>query len=174
MAAGFLPMTPSPAGAATINGTVEAHLALTSACSINGAAPNDGSGTGSVDFGTLEFGTQTSLFSQADGQVTDSGTQGIAIQCTPGTDATLTFVSGANDTNASAGHVHALTDGNSHYVPYDIFATSQRTTPLANAGTVLLTADGTQQAIPLYGRAYGAAGLAAGTYADTISVTLTF
>lgn len=160
-------LTPTAAFAQSATGTVQSTITLTSACAINGSTA-----TSAVNFGTLAFGSTTTLFTSVDAAIAGSTSAGIAIQCTPGTVVNLRFVSGLHD-GAALGGTRAMSNG-TLFVPYDLYSNAGRTTPLLFATNLPLTADGTVQTLPVYGRALGVAGLAAGTYTDTISVTLTF
>jgi spore coat protein U-like protein len=159
------------ASAQVVTGTVDATITLENACEVNGAP-----GTTGVDFGTLDFGTHPTLFTQADSEISDSGA-GISVQCTPGTQYTMSFDGGLYSVNANAAlGLRALEDPVSHaHVTYNLYDLPARVTPLSINGSIgPLTADGSVQTVNVYGRALGETGLVAGTYADTIGVTLTF
>lgn len=104
--------------------------------------------------------------------VDGNGAGAIAIQCTPGSGATLTFAAGQHDGQASGGG-RALSNG-SLYIPYDIYSDSGFTSLLSSGSTVAVTTDGSVHTVPIYGRALGASGLTADTYTDIISVSLAF
>ncbi|ROM34353.1 spore coat protein [Pseudomonas poae] len=159
----------SGAQAATVAGTVTSTLVLTSSCLVNGAAA-----TGGMSFGTLNFGTANSLFTQATGQVLGGGGGALSILCSAGTSPSLTVSAGAND-GKSAGGGRALYDGVANYVPYDLYTDSGHSNLLAIGGVInLAPSTGVAQAVNIYGKASGKAGLPAGTYTDTVAVTLTF
>ncbi|MES2626749.1 MAG: spore coat protein U domain-containing protein [Pseudomonadota bacterium] len=153
----------------TVTGTIDARIALVDGCLIeNTAAP-----TG-VDFGTLDFGSESTLFTQADAEVIGVNGNGISILCSSGNDATLQVVNGANDANAGI-HTHAMVFS-AHYVPYDLYdapgyAPNDR---LNNNDLISVTGDGTLKTIRLYGRAVGASGLIAGLYQDTLTMQVDF
>ncbi|MCF5722378.1 spore coat U domain-containing protein [Pseudomonas syringae] len=155
--------------AATVAGTVNATLVLTSSCQINGSAA-----TGGMSFGDLTFGTANSLFTESSGQVLGGGGGALSILCSAGTSPTLTVAAGAND-GQSTGGTRALFDGVANYVPYDLYTDTGYSNLIAIGGVIPLAAStGVAQAVNIYGRAVGKAGLPAGTYTDTINVTLTF
>lgn len=157
-----------PASAQTVTGTIDTTITLTSACEVNGSTATSG-----VDFGTIDFGSHSTLFSEATSTLDPGGGGGgISIQCSPGSDASLTINSGLNDA-AVAGSGRAMSNG-SLYVPYDIYSDAAFLNVLANGASITVTADGTEQIVPIYGKALGNSGLQAGTYTDTISVTLSF
>lgn len=160
-------MLASTASAQTVTGTIDATITLTAACEVNGAT-----GTTGVDFGALDFGSNTTLFSEATSQVNGNGSGAVSVQCTPGNDATLTFGAGQHDGSATGG-TRAMSDG-TQFVPYDIYSDAGYATALTSGETMSITADGTVQTVQVYGKAVGGTGLAAGTYTDTIAVTLTF
>ncbi|MGU9855610.1 Csu type fimbrial protein [Pseudomonas sp. LF245] len=155
--------------AATVAGTIGATLVLTSSCQVNGAAA-----TGGMSFGALTFGASNSLFTESSGQVLGGGGGALSILCSAGTSPTLTVAGGAND-GKSPGGTRALFDGVANYVPYDLYTDSGHSNLVAIGGVIPLAAStGVAQAVNIYGKATGKAGLPAGTYTDTINVTLTF
>lgn len=155
--------------AATVAGTVTASLTLTSSCQVNGAAA-----VGGMSFGNLDFGTDNSLFTEANGQVLGGGGGALSILCSAGTTPTLTVAAGAHD-GQSPGGGRALYDGVANYVPYNLYTDAGHSNLLAIGGVITLApSTGVAQAVNIYGRATGKAGLPAGTYTDTVNVTLTF
>lgn len=159
----------APVFAQSVTGTVDVSIDLTAACEVN-----DSTATSAVDFGSLVFGSHTTLFDEADAEVLNDGAE-ISVLCSPGVTPSFQITGGTNDTNSGTAN-HAMANGD-NYVPYSIFTDAARSsvldlnTPYALEGT----ADGvTPQTLALYGRAYGQAGLAAGSYSDTLNVELTF
>ncbi len=167
-----LALVSSAQAATTVTGQIAANLTLTSACLVNGAGT--GAGT-AVDFGTLSFGTATSLFTEASGEVLGGAGGALSIQCSSGTSPTLTVRGGSHD-GASAGGTRALGDSTlANFVPYDLYTDSGLTNLLAINGTINLgPSSGAAQTVNIYGKAVGKAGLPAGVYTDTVSVELTF
>lgn len=154
---------------ADITGTINATITLTSGCVINSGNVMDGAS--GVDFGTLDFDTHTTLFDQADTQIT-AGASGIEVQCTAGVAPRLVFQAGQNDGEGSGAGNRAMYDGSSSYVTYNLFLDSGYASPLSIGGDVVLEDDGSAQSVAVYARAYGAAGLPIGTYTDVITVLL--
>jgi len=155
---------------ADITGTIDATITLESGCVINGT--NTADNAGSADFGTLDFGTETTLFSEASAQVTGTGA-GITVQCTAGVTPNLVFETGLHDANASGPGNKAMqhTSTTTQYVSYNLLLADD-TTVINNGDNIALSGDGSQQTITVNGRAYGTAGLIAGTYNDTVTVVL--
>lgn len=159
----------SQAQAATVTGTITSTLTLTAACQVNGA-----SGASALNFGTLDFGSQTALFTTAGAQVVGNGAGAISILCSSGTNPTIKVNAGSHD-SMSTGGTRALYNGTSAYVPYDFYTDSGHTQLLAIGGTIpLATSTGVVQIVNLYGQAVGKAGLPAGVYSDTVAVELSF
>lgn len=159
----------SQAQAATVTGNINASLVLISSCQVNGSTATTG-----VNFGSLNFGTQTALFTTAGAQVLGGGGGAMSILCSNGAIPVIKVGAGAHD-GQSAGGTRALYDGVGNYVPYDFFTDSGLTTPLAINGTITLpTSTGAAQTVNLYGKAVGKAGLPPGTYTDTVAVELSF
>ncbi|MBJ9976405.1 spore coat protein U domain-containing protein [Pseudomonas sp. S75] len=164
----FMALTPE-LQAATVTGTMNSTLTLTSACQVNG-----GAGTSGLNFGTLDFGTQDALFATANGQVLGGAGGALNILCSSGTVPAIRVRAGTND-GASTGGTRALADGAGNFVPYDFYTDTGRTQLLAIDGTLTLpTSTGAAQTVELYGQARGKAGLPAGVYIDTVAVELTF
>src|SRR5690606_3246946 len=147
---------------------VDATITLDSGCLINGTNTSNGAAT--ANFGTLDFQTQTTLFSQATAQVLGSGA-GITIQCTAGVAPTLVFQHGQHDASAASpgnkAMLHTITPG--QFVSYNLLR-DDGSTVINDGDTIVLLTDGTAQTVTVRGRAYGASGLIAGTYNDTVTV----
>ncbi len=156
----------------SISGTIDVSITLEPGCTVN-----DSAGPTNVEFGSINFGTHSTLFTQADGQALyDSGN--IEIICTPGLSPSFKITQGSNDGDAIAPATHAMADtGEDHYVSYDIFQDSGRSQKIVNNTSYPLdgTADGeTPQIINIYARAYGSGGLVDGVYKDTLQIELEF
>ncbi|MDG9883409.1 spore coat U domain-containing protein [Pseudomonas sp. GD04058] len=155
--------------AATVTGQINASLVLISSCQVNGSTATTG-----VNFGALNFGTQTALFTTAGAQVLAGGGGAMSILCSNGAIPVIKIGAGAHD-GASTGGTRALADGSGNSVPYDFYSDSGLTTVIPINGTITLpTSSGTPQTVNLYGKAVGKAGLPPGTYTDTVAVELSF
>ncbi len=159
----------SQAQAATVTGNINASLVLISSCQVNGSTATTG-----VNFGALNFGTQTALFTQAGAQVLAGGGGAMSILCSNGAIPVIKVGVGAND-GQSTGGTRALANGSGSYVPYDFYTDSGFGTLLPINGTITLpTSTGAAQTVNLYGKAVGKSGLPPGTYTDTVAVELSF
>jgi spore coat protein U-like protein len=156
---------------ADVTGTVDATITLTAGCIIN--AQNVDNGAGTVDFGTIDFGSHNTLFTTADSEVVGSAS-GIAVQCSPGITPSLVLGAGEHDGlgtgSGNRAMMHASASG--QYVRYALYSDSGRNTPLTIGQSLALASNGSAQTIHIYGRAFGTAGLVTGTYSDTVLVTL--
>ena len=165
-----LTLVSSAQAATTVTGQITSSLILISSCQVNGAGGSTG-----LNFGALNFGTTTSLFTTAGAQVLGGGGGALSIQCSSGTTPTLKVRAGSHD-GSSTGGTRALADGTlSNFVAYDLYTDSGFSSLLAIDGTInLAVSTGAAQTVNIYGRAVGKAGLPAGVYTDTVSVELTF
>ncbi|MDZ3831312.1 MAG: spore coat U domain-containing protein [Sphingopyxis sp.] len=156
---------------ATITGTVDATITLQAGCIINGVNLTDGA-TG-ADFGTLDFGTHNTLFTQADGQILNGGL-GFTIQCSNGIAPVLSFNAGQNDGSGAGLGARAMAHQTDvgRFVTYNLYSDAGRTAVIPINGTVTLAASGLLQTVNVYGRAFGEAGLTPGAYSDIITVVL--
>ncbi|MDK2760924.1 MAG: spore coat U domain-containing protein [Sphingopyxis sp.] len=156
---------------ADITGTIDATITLQAGCIINGQNYNNGS-TG-VDFGTLDFGTQNTLFTQADAQVL-SGATGFTIQCSNGVTPVLSFEAGQNDGAGAGAGLHAMAHeaANGQFVTYNLYSNVGRTAIIPIGGDITLAGDGSAQTVNVYGRAFGEAGLTPGVYTDVVTVVV--
>jgi len=158
--------------AADITGSIDATITLSAGCIINGQNLDDGSAV--ADFGTLDFGTQNTLFSQADGEVLGGGGAALSVQCSPGVAPVLVLGAGQNDGLGAGAGLHAMahTTSAGQYVTYNLYSDAGRSSVIAVNDTIPLLATGAAQTVNIYGRAFGEAGLESGTYDDVITVTL--
>jgi spore coat protein U-like protein len=156
---------------ADINGTINATITLTAGCIINGQNYDDGSAN--VNFGTLAFGSQNTLFTQVDAQVL-SGAAGFTVQCSNGVTPTLSFNAGQNDGSGAGVGVHAMVNqaAPGQFVTYNLYSDAARNAVIPVGGDIVLPSDGSVQTVNVYGRAFGEPGLTPGSYADIVTVVL--
>jgi spore coat protein U-like protein len=155
---------------ANITGSVDAEITLEAGCAVNGQDTLDDA-TG-VNFGRLEFGTHTTVFSQADAEIVGAG--GFTVQCSPGVSPVLSFNAGENDGSGTGGGARAMenqTDAGK-FVTYNLYSDAGRNSVIPINGDIVLQTNGALQTVQVYGRAFGASSLTAGTYSDIITVVL--
>lgn len=156
---------------ADITGTIDATITLEAGCIINGQSLDDGA-TG-ADFGTVDFGTQNTLFTSADGQLL-SGGGALTIQCSPGIAPTLSFEAGENDGEGTGGGIRAMAHSGTpgQFVSYNLYSDAGRTASIPIGGDIALASSGAVQTVNIYARAFGEAGLIAGLYGDVVTVVV--
>lgn len=160
----------SAQAAGTLTGNIGVTLTIGEGCTVT-----NGSVTGGTnEWGKLDFGTYSDLTNIIDGTVTGSdGSNTVTVTCSKGLSPTLSLDSGLYG-NASLRNVSS--DGGTTLIPYRLYSDSSRSTEIAPGGSIELTADGTAQNIPIYGRIQPAdqrtTAPAAGTYTDIVVATL--
>lgn len=149
-----------PVSAATATANLSVSATVTNNCTI---------GTSAVAFGGYDpIATHASTPLDASGTVT--------VTCTQGTTRTVGLSLGANATGAT----RRLTDGSSHYVAYELFKDSGRSSIWGNSGADLLTpavdpaASNAAVNLTVYGRIAAGQNVVAGSYTDTVVATVTF
>lgn len=155
--------------APTVSGQIHSSLTLVPACEVNGSAASS-----NLNFGSLNFGTASTLMQQSITQLFNPGGGAMSIRCAAGFFPALKIRAGRNDGQASAGG-RALHDGAGHYVAYDLYVDTSFDNVVPIDGAFYLgSSNGTAQTVNLYGRVMGVAGLPPGTYMDSIAVELSF
>ena len=169
-----------PAHAATLSGTLQAQLVLTSGCLIVGA-PNATSG---ISLGTLDFGQQSSAFTGTVAAAPTGGASGASttqVICSTDVAGLSITVNGGNHAGQGIGigvGSRAMANGTA-YIPYEVYQDAGHTTPYLTSGSLTgfaIPANGSSFALPIYGQVNktSTAALPSGTYTDTLLVTLTF
>ena len=160
------PLTVQAAG--TLTGQVGIQVVISDGCTVGN---NDSSGT-TNDWGSINFGTYADLANIIDGSVLGSdGSSSVTVTCTSGLSPTLTLDGGLNGSST----LRNMTSGTT-LIPYRLYSDSSRSTEIAVNGSVSLSADGTAQNVPIYGRILpsdqSTTAPASGTYVDTVTATL--
>lgn len=145
----------------TVTNTFQAKIVIQNTCAVNLTAPTD-----------LDFGTQGVLSANVDTQST------ITFTCTSGATYNIGLDAGANASVANDVSTRRMTDGNSHYVAYQMYTNSGRSGAqwgnTVDTNTQAGTGTGTAQTTTVYGRVPPQATPPAGDYADTVTVTVTY
>lgn len=149
----------SQAGTTTDNFKVSAEV--TSGCAF-----------GSSDFGTLNFGTMSTISSQVD-VASSIGAGSMVVTCTPGMAITLALDYGLNGGSASARY---LKNGGAT-LAYQLYQDVAHTTVWGNGALAYSVPSfpNRSQTYTVYGRLFATNGMpASGTYRDTVTVTLIY
>ncbi|CAM3793689.1 spore coat U domain-containing protein [Paracidovorax anthurii] len=148
--------------------TFSVNATIVRGCMVAGQA---GQVTG-VNFGTIDFGTHSAVRTGSETQFagSGSGTQAL-IQCTPGTAVQVTADAGQH----AQGAQRRLSNSAGAYVPYALALVAGTTAPLTPNVPASLTLGATATALPLQGTVtFPGFGLPAGSYTDTVQVTLSW
>jgi spore coat protein U-like protein len=129
----------------------------------------DGAGQwGRIDFGTVSGMAQGTV----DADLLSGATSGIQIDCTPNTNASLTADNGDHASNGV--RQMGLNGSNSPAIHYQLFADGSSTPWTTQAIPLAFPAGTSHRVLPVLGRATLNRPMAAGTYTDTVRVTLTW
>ncbi len=171
----------TPGFAATTTGTINARLVLTTGCLVNGQ-----SGTNGVNFGNLDFGSSAATFDTLNATLVGSLGNGIFVRCTTGQTYNIQLTSSNAAPATVIGQVTTqpryliLGSNATQGIAYTLYGTTSYTTPIANNTNLANTGtpDPTNgDNYPIYGRVAGGgfnAATPAGTYTDTINVSVSY
>lgn len=146
-----------PAMAATSTTTFQSQIVLTNACATLTAT-------------TLDFGSNGVLSASVD------QTSTINVTCTTGAVYNVGLNAGANPTIAGDVNTRRMANA-TNYVSYQMYSNSGRTTVWGDTvliNTVASVGTGAAQAHTVYGRVPAQTTPVAGTYTDTVTVTVTY
>lgn len=156
-----IPVIPAQAEM-TRNFQVSADIVRGCVVAVNGSGP-----WGRIDFGVVSGVAQGSV--EAD--LVGGAASGIQIDCTPSTTAYVAIDNGDNPAN---GLRQLALGGTGSRIPYQLFADGG-STPWTNQSVAVSFPAGTsRRVVPVRGRATLTRPMAAGAYADTVRVTLTW
>lgn len=144
-----------PAAATDITTTFQAKIVIVDACTALSA--ND-----------LDFGTQGVLGSAVDQSSTFS------VTCTSGASYSIKLSAGANPSTAGDVNTRRMKHGTSDYVGYNLYSDSPGGTVWDNTTGVSRTGTGSAETVTVYGRVPAQATPPAGSYTDTVTVTVTY
>lgn len=161
-------MSINAANAATATGTLTVKAAITNSCVLNTSA------TGTTANAVLDFGTLSSLASNVDADTTTTGGTAIKVLCNNTVQWTLGFDGGKNAQSTQRNMIGGAS--NNEYIPYNLFSDTNRSTAIGIATTAYSgTGNGAPQAVNVYGRIPAGSTLpSAGSYVDTVTVTVTY
>jgi spore coat protein U-like protein len=142
-----------------------------STASINGTVVNN------CQFGTattLSFGNYDPIGANKAADLVAAGS--VNVVCTAGDDFTITADAGANGTNATGTTraMSAIINSTPAYLSYDLYADSAYSTVWNTTNALSATGTGSSQNVSFYGRVPAAQNVAAGSYSDTVNLTVTF
>ncbi|MDE2270441.1 MAG: spore coat U domain-containing protein [Xanthomonadaceae bacterium] len=155
LVAAGLSVSTAQATAGTVTATMPVTITIQNACDVSSVAPT-----------TMDFGTQGPLTSAV------NQTSTISVTCTSGAAYNIGLDGG------SSGNINGRTMVNgSNSVAYQLYSDANHTTVWGNTigtDTVASTGTGSSQAFTVYGQVPAQATPPAGTYNDTVNVTVTY
>ena len=171
-----------PAAAGTLSGTLQSQMQLTAGCMVAGSSGS----TAGVTFGTLDFGSRPGTFTgivtatPSGGEGVSGPTQlvcspevlGINIQVGPGSYA-------GQGTGIGTGSRAMRNASTAAYIPYELYRDAGHTQPYPAGSAITginVPANGAAFALPIHGQINKSnpTALPAGTYTDTLQVTVTY
>ncbi|MCU4363291.1 MULTISPECIES: Csu type fimbrial protein [Acinetobacter] len=161
-------MSINAANAATATGTLTVKATITNSCVLNTSA------TGTTANAVLDFGTLSSLASNVDADTTTTGGTAIKVLCNNTVPWTLAFDAGKNAQSTQRRMIGGATSN--EYIPYNLFSDTGRATAIGIATSAYSgTGTGNVQTVNVYGRIPAGTTLpSAGSYLDTVTVTVTY
>ena len=156
------------ANAATATGTLTVKASVTNSCVLNTSA------TGTTTNAVLDFGTLSSLASNVDADTTTAGGTSIKVLCNNTVPWALSFDGGQNVLSTQRRMIGGGTT--TEYIPYNLFSDTGRSTAIGIATTAYSgTGSGSVQTVNVYGRIPAGTTLpSAGSYVDTVTITVTY
>ena len=156
------------ANAANATGTLTVKAPITNSCVLNTSA------TGTTSNAILDFGTLSSLASNVDADTTTTGGTAIKVLCNNTVPWTLAFDAGKNAQSTQRRMIGGA--ASNEYIPYNLFSDTNRATAIGIATTAYSgTGTGVAQTVNVYGRIPAGSTLpSAGSYVDTVTVTVTY
>lgn len=153
----------------TATGNLLIKATVAKSCFVNTSA------TGTVTSAVIDFGTITTLANNVDADTSGTGGTKIGVLCSNGTTWTLTAGAG-NNVSSTQRRMITGAGATADYLPYNLFSESTRTTAIAVGGTVAIgTGTGILQTADVYGRIPAGTALPkAGSYTDTVALTITY
>ena len=166
----LVPLIPCrTANAATAVAAFTVSASLTNGCAFGSSLSSPTS-----NLGTLNFGSMSSITSNVD-TVSSTGAGSVVVTCTPGTSVSIAMDYGTHGGTATRRFMQNTT--NTDQLGYQLFRDAARSLVWGN-GTLVMSIPsfpGTTQTYPVYARLYAVTTLpSAGTYTDTVTVTLTY
>ncbi|SFC87129.1 Csu type fimbrial protein [Pragia fontium] len=152
--------------AGSVSGSLGVQLTVTNGCAING----DAASTGSANIGTLNFGSTSSLATAITGTSAGATSGAIKVQCTNTLPYSVDLDNGVNADGASQRRLKQGTE----YVTYNLYKDSNRSTPWESGTPLTKTSTGAPDDLIVYGQVPPQSTPSAGTYADTVLVTVSW
>ena len=148
-----------------VNGTLGVKLIITNGCAVNGG----GVTASSPDMGELDFGSTATLSQNINAEAVSTTAGALQIQCTKALPYNILIGAGLHD----QGTQRYMANG-SELISYNLYQDTGRNTQWNNTATVAKTATGAQENLSIYGQVPPQDVPNAGTYTDTVQVTVSW
>lgn len=152
--------------------SLNAYAAATSNMAVSATV----SGSCTISAGALAFGSYDPVSTHASTDLDGSAT--LTVNCTSGSNGTITLGQGSNANTGSTDIAPArrLKDAGTNHLSYALYSDSARTVVWGADTTndVVYTGVGTAEPVSVYGRITSGQNVPAGTYSDTVLVSITF
>lgn len=167
----FLATTNYINAAGTISGNLDVRVTIGEGCSIT-----HGGAAGSFNhFGTMDFGVHPDLSSDRDAKSSGSSGNDIGVVCSPNLAYTVEVDNGINASGAQRRMQNQTAGSAGNYIAYELYQDDTRATAWVAGTPESYTGTGAVQPIPFYGRIPTVTPApAAGTYTDSVAVTITW
>lgn len=163
-AAAVLALTGTPCAAQKTQ-TFQVSAAIVKGCTI--------AATGAGQWGTIDFGTRSGMAQgTVDAALVSAAGAGIQLECTPGTTISVSADTGLHA--ASGARRLGLNGGSTATVAYQLFADGSSTPWTTQALSIDFPVGTSKRTLPVVGRATLSRPMAAGSYSDTVRVTITW
>ncbi|GHC25712.1 hypothetical protein GCM10010082_18360 [Kushneria pakistanensis] len=157
---------------AEVSGQIDATLNVEPGCLIDSAGTPDGSA--GYNFGTLDFGTVSTIWTNPLQATLSSGGGQLSVTCSPGVDTFTVTINGGTSGNGATRNL-VFADSN---VPYQVFRDAGQSLPyeINQPESFTVASAGESIAVPVYGLVAPnpETPVAAGTYVDTLTLTFNF
>lgn len=151
--------------AGTLQGQLGVQMTIGAGCTVT-----NGSSDGTTNtFGSINFGEYPSLTSTVDGRsFGNAGGSSFGLQCTTGTNYTVAINNGLNPQGTQRRMA-----ANGAFISYNLYQDTARTVPWGTGANALAgTGNGNNQEVVVFARVPAQTTPAAGTYVDTVQVTV--
>ncbi|KAB8305447.1 MULTISPECIES: spore coat U domain-containing protein [Rahnella] len=159
----------SAARAATATAAFTVTATLTNGCAFGSSFSSP-----TTNLGTINFGSMSSIPANVD-TTSVAGAGSVVVTCTPGTSVSIAMDYGTHGGSATRRFLQNTTS--TEQLGYQLFQDAARSQVWGNGALVKSVASfpATTQTYPVYARLYAVTTLpSAGTYTDTVTVTLTY
>jgi len=156
----------SSLAAGQVQGDLGVQLVISDGCEISGGVTTP---TGN-SFGTLDFGTHGGSIINTLRAQSAANSGGLEINCTNALPYTIAIDDGTNADSLST--QRRLTDGSGNYINYNLYQDSTYSALWASATPRSFVGTGGDTSLIFYGAIPGGQSAAAGSYTDTVTVTV--